>query len=567
MCIRDSYNIEYNLSKDRSQSYLGGNLMAARLTFAIRAGQLLKSDTRPREDIKCDCGKAQFNTVHVTSGECEVFGSLVDTNPSPLHPYRRPIYVEEGEYTAAMWLGKTVRRILRAKLDLENAICDDNSTSEAKLLSLLHLSNSSKEYLFKMLEEVRLVPASRGNDGDRADLEDYDRVGGVDLTEQLEIWDADTDSEESEQEMPEEVVWEQVHRDDRLQLPNSGDFSNSLGPDSTGDGQRGEKSGERVEPGTAGRHEVTQDRARPGRVDNCRSHGDTRPGGDAERGVQDSRGDAGPAGPPGEGGAGEAAKETRNKTGGAGGEAAGWHGRPPALHAPGDQGGAEGDDGEAEQLQHLPSREAQGLGLQHGHRRAGREGGWQAVERKEEESQDVRLEETQKGDSEASEERNGENKGEGAYGLPCIHPAGYRGNRGGRNCNNSVLSEEKVVARTPQIERGPMFCDTQHKLELARSFNRDSYSVLTGSKSLGLANASPVRNTEEFMSELIECDTKGYNISNLMPRRSGHPERDGVGDLHPTSTCTSSGYIHGSGPSPDCPQLPISYNDLEPINY
>ena len=69
-------------------------------------------------------------------------------------------------------------------------------------------------------------------------------MGGVDLTEQLEIWDADTDSEESEQEMPEEVVWEQVHRDDRLQLPNSGDFSNSLGPDSTGDGQRGEKSGE-----------------------------------------------------------------------------------------------------------------------------------------------------------------------------------------------------------------------------------------------------------------------------------------------------------------------------------
>ena len=112
-----------------------------------------------------------------------------------------------------------------------------------------------------------------------------------------------------------------------------------------------------------------------------------------------------------------------------------------------------------------------------------------------------------------------------------------------------VLSEEEVVTRTPQIEkRGPKFCDTQQKLELARSSNRDSYSVLTGSKSLGLANASPVRNTEEFMSvELIGCDTKGYNISDLMPRRSGHPERDGVGDLHPTSTCTPSGYTHGSG--------------------
>ena len=304
-------------------------------------------------------------------------------------------------------------------------------------------------------------------------------------------------------------------------------------------------------------------------MDNCGGHSDTRPGGDAERGVQDSRGDAGPVGPPGEGRAGETGKETRNETSGAGGEAAGWHGRPPALHTPGDQGGAEGDDGEAEQLQHLPGREAQGFGLQHGHRRAGREGGWQVMERKKEESQDVRHEETQKGDSEASEEKNGENKGEGAYGLPCIHPAGYRGNRGGRNYNNSVLSEEKVVARTPQVEeRGPKFCDTQQKLELAQSSNRDSYSVLTGSKSLGLANASPVRNAEEFISVVLtECDTKGYNISNLMPRRSGHPERDDVGDLHPTSTCTSSGYIHGSGPGPDCPQLPISYNDLEPINY
>ena len=39
---------------DKTQSYLKGNLHAARLTFAIRSGQLLRADTRGGEAIPCD---------------------------------------------------------------------------------------------------------------------------------------------------------------------------------------------------------------------------------------------------------------------------------------------------------------------------------------------------------------------------------------------------------------------------------------------------------------------------------------------------------------------------------
>ena len=170
---------------EKTQSYLKGNLQAARLTFAIRSGQLIKADTRSNEPLPCDCGKSTFNTKHITSGECEVFGQLVDTPPQ-----RHAYAFEEGEMTPALWLGKTVRNVLKAKLGIEKCVNPSEDEGEIKFLSLLQMSRGTKEYLLQMLPKFMHNPAGPESENN----ENLNNIEGVSLDEMMRIADsADAD--------------------------------------------------------------------------------------------------------------------------------------------------------------------------------------------------------------------------------------------------------------------------------------------------------------------------------------------------------------------------------------
>ena len=134
------YKVKVNGYREKHKSYLNGNLQAARLTFAMRAGQLLKADTREVE-TQCDCGQDTFNTNHLTSGECKVFGGLVGKPPHENHFYA----TAEGEYTSALWLGRSIRQVLKAKFEIEKVLDDDVDHACEKVLAELHMSRQTRE--------------------------------------------------------------------------------------------------------------------------------------------------------------------------------------------------------------------------------------------------------------------------------------------------------------------------------------------------------------------------------------------------------------------------------------
>ena len=185
------YRVKQNQYNEKHQSYLNGNMQAARLTFAMRAGQLLLADTR-KVDEKCDCGLDTFNTKHLTSGECAVFGELVEKPPK-----ENTYMTQEGEYTSALWLGRSVRQVLKAKFEIENVLDDNVDSVCEKVLAKMHMSRQTKEYLTQLLPTLELSNRAKRDPEhcDNFDFDDGDAVDDLCLIDQLQIADLETDSE------------------------------------------------------------------------------------------------------------------------------------------------------------------------------------------------------------------------------------------------------------------------------------------------------------------------------------------------------------------------------------
>ena len=183
-----------------TQHYLSGNLHAARLTAQIRGNQLMKADTRHDANDRgqhCDCG-VMMTTLHIISGDCPVYGDLVTPKP------RKSAFADQpGDYTEVVWLARTVRRVLAAKLGIDKVAADinDETNLSEQVLKCVHSSRVGKKYLVEMLGKIELLDKPKNLEGGQiaeSDQGDMDQVDDIALEWALELNDDMCDDSEDE---------------------------------------------------------------------------------------------------------------------------------------------------------------------------------------------------------------------------------------------------------------------------------------------------------------------------------------------------------------------------------